>query len=661
MQDGTLVVTGFPATVEANVTYPLTITNSNPNGLAALGGFQMTILNSSNQKAGDFLAGTNDPNSAIQTFGGRQYWEHDPAQNYPMSNSVSWTVSWKAPSGPVGTTITYYAAGNVANGNGQSTGDLILDIEDGSPLEGGADPVDVEITSSTNVSCNGGNDGSATATASMGTPPYTYSWSNGGSGATVNNLTAGTYTVTVSDNGGSTATASVSITQPPAIVFLAPVITHVSCFGGSDGSIQVNVSGGIGPYTYDWSNGDTGSSNTNIPAGSYTVTVTDNNDCTKTATYVVNQPAELDINLVTLNHESCMGENDGSITISVTGGVAPYFAEWSNGFIGLTISNLEPDTYSVTVTDNNDCTSTATYVVNPGSDIEVNLQNIQHVTCNGGNNGSITVAATGGEAPYNYAWSNGGSGPTITNLMAGNYLVTVTDNNGCNVVSLFTVNQPPPINVPINATGQNLCAGDNDVTLTAAPTGANPPFTGMWSNGVQGLSNPNLPAGTYTVTVTDSDGCTGTGSATVTAPALLTVSVSTTDETSSNANDGTATASPAGGTPAYTYLWSNGQTTPTITGLAPGTYTVTITDMNGCTAVGTGQVDEFGCTLDITLGSDLNICEDDTILIVPAIVGATGTTTFLWSDGSTGPTLEISTGGEYCLTVTDMAGCQDAD
>ena len=664
-QDGTLVLTGFPTVIEPSTTYMLTITNSNPNtmaqdnGLPGEGGFQMTILNSNNQKAGDFVTGSNDSNSAITNSGGRQYWEHDPALTYPGAgaNSVSWTVSWKAPTAPANTTITYYAIANISNGNDDDSGDLIITSSASGMLNGGGANLMVSITNSNDILCNGGNSGNATAVASGGASPYTYHWSNGINNATINNVPSGTYSVTATDNDGATATASIFLDQPPPLAFQPPSITNVSCFGGANGSIQAGATGGVSPYIFNWSNGSSGTTISGLIAGSYTVTVTDDNSCTKMATYQVTQPQAIMINLVNLTHETCSGEDDGAITISVTGGANPIFVEWSNGFIGTTITGLSPDTYSVTVTDNNDCTKTASYTVNPGGVVNVTLQQIQHVTCNGGNNGAISVTASGGQVPYTYSWSNGGSGPSITNLTAGNYLVTATDNVGCQIVKLYTVNQPGPITIVINASGQNLCSGDSLVNLTAVPTGDAPPFTGSWSNGAQGLTNLHLPAGTYTVTITDNTGCTSTASKVVTAPSQVVVAVTTTDETAVSANDGTAEAAASGGTPGYTYLWSNTATTDSIGGLAPGLYTVTITDTNGCTATGSGQVDVFGCSLDISLGPDVFICENDTI----TISAPPGLVSYVWSNGSTTPSISVDAGGEYCVTVTDANNCQDVD
>ncbi len=659
MQNGSISVTGIPASITPNTAYVLTVTDSNPNGLASLAGFQITILNSNNTIAGNITGPS--AGSTVQTFNGREYWEHNPAQAFPPSNTVMWTATWTSPNTPPNTTITYYAAGNIANGNGSNTGDLIVTSTGSGMLVGGGSNLMVTITNSTDVLCFGENTGSATAMATGGVMPYVYNWSNGASGATINNLVAGTYTVTVTDNAAATATASITIEQPPPLNLNTPVINNVSCNGGGNGSIVASASGGVSPYFFNWSNGSTGATISNLTAGSYTVTVTDDNNCTETATYMVTQPAVITISLVNLDHESCAGAQDGSITIGVTGGVNPFFAEWSNGSIGFTISGLAPGGYSVTVTDNNDCTKTASYTINPGSAVAVNLVQIQHVSCFGGSNGAISVNATGGIPPYTYNWSNGMTGASITGLTAGNYTVTATDMTGCTGAGSYTINQPPAINITINQTSQNLCFGDATADLSASVAGGTPPYTAIWSNGISGMNNLNLPAGTYTITVTDANGCTASSSATVTQPPLLTVNVVTTDETSSGANDGTATANVSGGSPIYFYSWNTGATTPSISGLPPGMYCVTVTDANGCSVAGCGQVDEFGCTIDVQLGPDLVMCEGDTLIITPSVTGPSGTVTYFWSDGSSGSSLQVTEGGEYCVTATDQANCQDVD
>ena len=659
MQNGNISITGLPATITPNTAYTLTMTSSNPNGIASLAGFQLTILNDNNQIAGSITSPS--AGSTVQSSGGRQYWEHNPAQPYPMSNVVMWTATWTSPSMPPNTVITAYAAGNIANGNGFSTGDLIVTTTASGMLEGGGSELMVDIITFTDVSCFGESDGSATADATGGTPPYTYNWSSGATGATANNLAGGTYTVTATDNTGATATASVTISEPPELFLNTPNIVNNLCNGDANGSIIASASGGVGPYFYEWSTGATGASIFNLSAGSYTVTVTDDNACTASATYMVTEPAPLVINLVDLNHETCAGAEDGSITISTSGGTNPVFAEWSNGSIGFTVIDLAPDTYNVTVTDNNNCTATASFTINAGGTVEVELLEIQHVSCFGGADGALSVTASGGNPPYTYLWSNGMSGASITGLAAGSYLVTVTDMNDCVVVEGYTISQPSQIVITINETSQNACAGDSTADLTAVVSGGTPGYSFQWSNGATGMDNFDLTAGVYTVTVTDMNNCTATASATIVDPLPLVVSVMTTHETAAGANDGTATAIVTGGTGPFMYSWSQGATSMAITNLPPGMYCVTVTDNNGCTAVGCGQVNQFGCTLDVTLPPDVTICEGDSSLIIPVVTGGTGVVSFLWSDGSTGPTLQITAGGMYCLTVTDETSCQDSD
>lgn len=657
-QDGSISVTGLPASITPNNAYVLTMTSSNPNGVATLAGFQLTILNSNNQQAGTITAPS--AGSTVQSASGRQYWEHNPAQTYPGSNMVTWTATWTAPNMPPNTTVTIYAAGNIANGNGSSSGDRIVTTTASGMLMGGGSNLLVTITSSSDVLCEGGNNGSATATATGGTTPYTYNWSNGATGPTVNNFAAGSYVVTVTDNASATATASVVIDEPSELFLNTPSITHLTCNGSNNGSITVSASGGVSPYSFNWSNGSSGTTISNLAAGNYTVTVTDDNSCTKTATYTVTQPAAINIT-ENIDHESCAGQDDGAIGITVTGGASPFFAEWSNGSIGMSIADLEPGVYSVTVTDNNDCTKSETYTINPGGTVVVNLVQITHVTCFGGNNGSITLSSSGGVLPYTYNWSNGMTGSTISGLSAGSYVVSVSDMNGCVVIEGYTIDQPDQILIAINQTSQNLCFGDATADLQATTTGGVIPYSSMWSNGVAGMSNQNVAAGTYTITVTDGVGCSATSSATVTQPALLSVNVATTNETSSGANDGTAAANVSGGTGPFAYSWSNGATTQSISNLSPGTYCVSITDQNGCSVSGCGQVNEFGCSISVTLGNDVTICEGNNTTLVPVVNGASGNVTYLWTGGTTGNTLVVADGGEYCVSVTDQTNCQTVD
>lgn len=586
-QNGSITLSGFPSSIIPGMSYVLTITNSNPNGVANIAGFQMTVLNSSHNKAGDFSS----PGafSTISSLGGRQYWDHNPAQLYGSTNMVSWTVTWTAPNGPPGEEITFYAAGNVANHNMSNTGDLIVTSSGSGTIITTGDPLEVAIIDYTDLMCFGDNSGTATAEATGGTAPYTYEWSNNATGAAVSNLSAGTHTVTVTDLVGSTATASVTLSEPPAILFGPASIENINCFGDSDGSIQIIVTGGSPGYDYLWSNGQATPSIDNLAAGTYTVTVTDQDQCTAVESYEVTQPGEIMITTIELLDESCLGEEDGSITIAVTGGVTPIFVEWSNGSIGNSISELEPGNYSVTVTDNNLCSASAEYEIQQGSLVDAILLNIHQVTCNGGNDGALSVQGVGGVVPYTYEWSNGAFSSSISGLEAGVYLLTITDGNNCTTFKAYTITEPGPI----------------------------------------------------------------------------VVTVVTTDVSGQGANDGTATASATGGIEPLSYLWSNGSTESALTDLPPGTYTVTVTDANGCTAAASGQVNAFGCELTVELMSadTVFICEGTSIGLIPVTENGGFIVGYIWSNGSSDSSIVITplNGETTCVTVTDDAGCTASD
>ncbi|HEY3387574.1 MAG TPA: SBBP repeat-containing protein, partial [Saprospiraceae bacterium] len=287
-------------------------------------------------------------------------------------------------------------------------------------------PLSVSITG-TNVLCYGESTGSAVAQFTGGFSPYDYYWSNGQSGPEITNLEAGIYTVTVTDNYDNSATAQVVVTEPPLLEFSTPLISYVSCNSGSDGSIQVTGTGGVSPYTFEWSNDESGPSISNLEAGTYTVTITDFNDCTQSESYQVEQPDPLEISLVNLNNETCAGSNDGGITIDISGGTNPVNAVWSNGNTGTSNMNLVPGVYSVTITDNNDCTQTVAYTIQPGGFMEINLVQIHHVSCAGESDGIVSVIGSSGVPPYVYLWSNGETGSSIDSLGPGYYSVTTSD------------------------------------------------------------------------------------------------------------------------------------------------------------------------------------------------------------------------------------------
>ncbi len=982
--DGTVEINGLPATIEANVTYQLNITMTPTSGNPVKGGFQLVVVNGNNANAGDLTAG--NAQSGTENLSGREYLEHRGGKNF-NGNPISWDFTWKSPAQAAGGIVKFYYVGNFTNGNNNDSGDYAVSFNDTYNFVGPA-PVTAGITSTTNVSCFGGNTGSATVEGGGGITPYTYLWSNGQTGQTAVNLTAGTYTVTVTGASGSgSATASATITQPPVLNGSATPAGIITCLVQSV-TVNATATGGTAPYSFSWSNGATGNPAIYDDPGQQSLTITDNNGCTKTVSFnigsninppnaVAGPPGNITCQqpTVVLNGAgSSQGANiaylwtaadggnivSGATTLTPTVNAAgTYTIKVTNNTNGCTAtasttvtSNINPPdvattggtltclvnsvtinansntpnvtyswsgpggfssnqknptvatvgVYTVTVTNPaNSCTATATATVNqvltpPAVDATVNgtltctvnsvqlnlvhnaqnptfswtgpngytsnLQNptvtvpgtytgtvsispingcsasdvvtvVQNITPPGASasaNGQLTclvqsVQLSGSSPTQNvtYAWTGPNNftsnqqNPTVT--AGGAYLLTVTGPNGCtstataNVVqdnappgatafvsgpltciistvqllgssqgqnvtyawtgpNGFTSNQqnpntnvtgpytltvtapngctstatatvtqniapptasiaaPPKLNcnnatVQLNATASsqgpnftyswttpngNIVSGSNTLTpvvnaagtynllvtnttngctATAGTTVTQSPavtagatatsvscnggsngtasatggggagsFTYGWSNGGNTASISGLPAGTYTVTITDSENCSATATATVTQPAILAANASATAETANGANNGTATAAPTGGTPNYTYHWSNNGATATITNLAPGNYTVTVTDLNGCTAVQTVTVNSFNCSLSASIASTNVTCNgaaDGTASVT--VNGAVAPVSYTWSNGAMTPSVNNLPPGSYAVSILDANGC----
>jgi gliding motility-associated-like protein len=371
----------------------------------------------------------------------------------------------------------------------------------------------------TAVSCFGGNDGAIDLTVTGGTSPYLFNWSNFATIEDISQLTAGGYSVTVTDDNGCTATMNFSVMEPFIGISLSTVATDVGCFGGSDGAIDLTVSGGTAPYTFLWSNNQTTEDLSGIVAGSYTVTVTDNNGCTASTTTTVNEPAANMFANTTVTDVLCFGGTTGSVSLAVNGGSTPYSFNWSNSTSNPNLSNVAAGTYTVTITDANGCAITATATVNqPASALSLQAS-ATDATCFAGNDGSASVTGSGGTPGYNYAWNNGSLLPSITGLVAGSYSVVVTDANGCTATALTTVNEPAELIFDIVNTYYILLGESALVEVVSASPGLVAyswlPATDLDdAQIVTPTASPEVTT-TYSVTVMDANGCTQTNWITV--------------------------------------------------------------------------------------------------------------------------------------------------
>lgn len=397
----------------------------------------------------------------------------------------------------------------------------------------------------------------------------------------------GAFTLTISENTSFTLTAST-------------VGTNVSCNGGTDGTAIASGTGGVPPYTYSWGGGlPANDSVSGLSAGSYTVTITDVEGCSASSTIVISQPTVLTVSAAA-QPASCGGVNDGSIAATPTGGTGPYQYAWNTAPAqgSQTAVLVAPGTYAVVVTDANGCTATATATVGQATNVVLTTAAFNNVSCNGADDGSIDITVTGGVTPFTYNW--GSSLPATqdqTGLAPGNYGVTVTDNTGCTVSASYVITEPTVLQTTLNLVSDTKCGNSADGSADLNVVGGTPPYSYNWSDGSNLSDLFDVVAGDYFVTVTDANGCVALDTIAISAPANpLTSTITKTDADCSQDITGTAQVVVDGGTPPYTYFWSNFTSTSDVSGLVAGNYSVVIEDDNGCSLIDTVVILELAAT-----------------------------------------------------------------
>ncbi len=442
-------------------------------------------------------------------------------------------------------------------------------------------------------------------------------------------------------------------------------VQNVLCFGDYSGVLTASANG-INPYVYEWSSGGTDSIENYLPAGNYTLTVTDNIGCEKILNTAITQPPVIVATISDVQNTLCGTQTQvGSISTSVSGGTPNYTYIWNNGQTTSNAINLGFGDYTVTITDNNGCDTVLQAHVDDPSDLEVSTTEVD-ATCFGYCDGSaqvnIDVPST---APYTYIWATGQNTPSISDLCLGNYQVTVYDADTCQRTSIITVSSPDDINLVINSAGI-VCHNDYATAIADVISGGTPNFNYNWSTGQSGQTITNLTEGTYTVSVIDNNGCKDSANIILTNPDLFVNDTASTPVACDAACNGVGTVISSGGVPGYTYLWDNGDTDSTSYNLCPGWHYVTVTDANACKESLEINIDISTDGLGVVAWADKYTVYNDESTTIHTIDGVNYT--YNWSPTETlndytlqNPTATPGVTTMYSVTVTDEYGCKNID
>ena len=583
-------------------------------------------------------------------------------------NSTSPTFLWSGPNGFTSTNSQIFnlSAGNysvIVNDSSNCPTQLNISISEPSFLELNAIII--------NESCEGYLDGEIEVSVFGGTPNYTYIWSNGSNNSINSNLLNGDYILNVIDENNCIISDTFNVSL--YLFDTTRLITNVTCFGGSDGSVDLEVNGGNPPFIYNWSNGSSTQDLTNLSSAVYTVNITDSTNCTISRDIIITSPQQLAA-VTNISPILCYGDSTGTVNLQINGGIPPYVLDW-----GITDTNsMWAGFHSYTVTDINNCMYTDSVEILQNDSMEISSSVID-IKCHGDFTGSIEVQISQGTGnpPYNYNWSGPNNffsnSEDIYNLESGYYILTVTDNNNCTQQLQLFVDQPLQLNQITNINTSNYsgyhirCQGENSGWIKLNISGGYGPHSYLWDNGNQTDSIFGLYSGVYSVEITDSLGCKENLSVNLYEPNSYVSAdvVSTSDYNGYNIScfgnsDGSITVNPSQGISPYTFLWSTNQNVKSISNLYAGYYEVFVYDNNGCLAI-----DSITLVQPNELFFDLyyftDTCSRGVGKAEFIATGGVPPYNAVWSNSSTDFSVDNLFEGEYFVEVSDENTCGKID
>jgi len=563
------------------------------------------------------------------------------------------------------------------------------------------DPTPVSIGFSTRqysgfpIRCAGEASGEITATGHGGTESFhDFGWSTGSTNPQISGVPAGTYAVSLKDGNQCPASGSITLNQPPTLALILQPSDYngypVSCRDKTDGALTALAMGGVGSYTYQWTDGQTSQTAGSLGAKSYSVTVSDGNGCNLSSRMQLTAPPPIDFMINELSGLSCHGDQTAALEVQgVNHAIGAVSYVWSSGETTTSIGNKGSGAYSLTVSDEQGCSTTKSFIVADPPEYTVSLRptlnyNGSFVKCRGDSNGELAaeVLDANGKTTTaeNYTWSHDGigigTGPSLTrvdNLSKGRYKVMITYNRVCEAEATYFLAEPDAIIVNVAATSDYnglplSCHNAADANLRAMATGGTGVYKYQWNTGETDGLLTGKPAGDYMVEVTDANQCMASATLSILNPDPVEAAVVSRSDysgfgvTCHAARDGSITVKASGGTGIYDYAWSNGQTTSTATGLSAGVVSLDLRDNNGCASSLWEIITEPPALVLATQQIQDILCfggNDGAISLLAS--GGTGRYSFSKDNGITwqpGNTFNTLTKGTYTLTSQDDNHCR---
>lgn len=521
------------------------------------------------------------------------------------------------------------------------------------------------ITGKTNVTCYGLSNGTATASASGGTPGYTYAWDNGINTAANSTLNANNHKVIVTDSKGCKDSTYALILQPAILDVTLQDTNATKCYNSKDGQAIVNVTGGNYPFNYNWAPAaaDNDSIVDTLSAGIYKVIVTDSKGCKDTLQgIVIKQPDSITLTM-NMTPAACYDSLSGGAKVIAIGGSPGYTYLWNTGATIDSIKNKHAGNYNVTVKDFNNCSKSASVTINQPTAYNVTSV-IDSVTCNGTATGKIKITVTGNNPAYGYAWTDGTNKDSIVNKLAGGYGFVVTDSKGCTYRDSLFIREPAVLDITMDTIKNITCFGYSNGRATTLTTGGNPNYTYSWSGGGTGSSKNTLTLGINKVTVTDRKGCKDSASVNIAQPTQLNLTFVDTQGVNCWFDTvGVGIVACSGGVYPYVYDWSpaSTQTDSIADNLPVGLHSCIVTDANGCKDTVNNVLINSPDSMTFNMTLTHVTCYDSLTGKAKAVItGGSGAKTFLWSTGATADSIFNKHAGNYTLTVTDAFNCKQS-